>query len=105
MRWFWSLVALLGFAAPVQAQTPTMSGFFGGGGGTSELAVIKAYSGLLADWDQNLFLYQDPVTKAFTDYGSFSSMWTALSGTMTSSAKWCFNKTGTLFQIPANTPA
>jgi hypothetical protein len=74
-------------------------------GAGSPYAQLKVTGGWLMDWKAGHWAYTDPVTKATTDYASFAAMWSALSGSMTSSAKWIFNSAGTLSQIAANTPA
>lgn len=102
------LFAALALASAPRAQTTGVAraNVFNSNGQSSPLAQIKATGGLLIDFVNNQFGYQDPTTLgSYTNYGSFSAMFAALSGVVTSSAKWVYDSTGTLVEIPANTVA
>ena len=99
-------LSMFGSAAHSQSIGVARANDFNQGNQSSPLAQIKITGGLLIDYVNNEFGYQDPTTiGSYTNYGSFSAMFTALSGVVTSSAKWIYDSTGTLVEIPANTVA
>jgi len=67
---------------------------------------IATNGGVLVDFPNNTFLTQVPgSTSPPTVYASFAGMFTGLSGSITSSAKWIYNVSGVMVQVPANTVA
>jgi hypothetical protein len=99
-------LSFLGGAAHSQSIGVARANDFNQGNQSSPIAQIKITGGLLIDYVNNEFGYQDPTTiGSYTNYGSFSAMFTALSGVVTSSEKWIYDATGTLVQTSANTVA